>query len=262
MQMDVPKQFVYRHSIRTPPVARVNTHCNLHSLNIINNVLLRHHLNDRWEIGCFPHILKFSGQKQFFSGKLCINLLCREIVYPDARDDEMWFDVGGHAMRFGKLEFMLCTGLRFGNIPHFARVKARAKPESVHARYFGGQGTCEVDIVRVLEAGQFREEEDALKMAYVFVVFNVFIGKDDRAIVPNWLWCLVEDLPTFESFPWGTFIYSMTLHWLRNALTPDRIEGMRNSNHPVSKKSNEIGINIYGFIWALEVSNMIFIEAI
>ncbi|KAI9198724.1 hypothetical protein LWI28_021213 [Acer negundo] len=50
--------------------------------------------------------------KEFFSGKLCHILLYRELIYPGARPDEIWFRVSQRAVRFGKEKFLVVTGLR------------------------------------------------------------------------------------------------------------------------------------------------------
>ncbi|KAL5751795.1 hypothetical protein ACOSQ2_022302 [Xanthoceras sorbifolium] len=89
---------------------------------------------DRWINRVFGHFLRMRGD-QYFGGKLCHILLCREIEYSVAR--EVWFKIGGKAMRFGKEEFLLCTGLKFGPLLDGIVSHYTANNDSVHDRYFG-----------------------------------------------------------------------------------------------------------------------------
>ncbi|KAK3218599.1 hypothetical protein Dsin_012569 [Dipteronia sinensis] len=59
--------------------------------------------------------------------------------------------------------------------------------------------------------------DDALKMTYLLMVAQFFGTDEGRTSVPAWLWPLVEDEKTFTSFSWGTYIFDVTLYWLKNA---------------------------------------------
>ncbi|KAL5767454.1 hypothetical protein ACOSQ2_014237 [Xanthoceras sorbifolium] len=88
---------------------RVNMYCHIRELKTLQDVLSKDNMLDKWKECVFS---RFSRMRcdQLFIGKLCHSLLCREIHYPEAREDEIWFAVGGHAIRFGKEEFLLHTG--------------------------------------------------------------------------------------------------------------------------------------------------------
>ncbi|KAL5766227.1 hypothetical protein ACOSP7_016844 [Xanthoceras sorbifolium] len=115
-------------------------YCCIGELKTLQDVLSRDNMLDRWTQGVFG---RFSGMQgdQLFSGKLCHSLLCREIHYPGAREDEIWFAVGGHAIRFGKEEFLLCTDLKFGPLPGAMVSKIKIVYDSVHVRLFDGLPT-------------------------------------------------------------------------------------------------------------------------
>ena len=70
----------------------------------------------------------------------------------------------------------------------------------------------------------------------------LLLGHDERAYVEDFMWTLVEDLHAFEAFPWGTYIYSQSLHYLRLATKKDKLTSK------VGKK-----INLYGVVWAFQV---------
>ncbi|KAK0574577.1 hypothetical protein LWI29_025685 [Acer saccharum] len=59
--------------------------------------------------------------------------------------------------------------------------------------------------------------DDALKMVYILMVVQFFGIDEGRTSIPAWLWLLVEDEKAFTSFLWGSYIFDVTLYWLKNA---------------------------------------------
>ncbi|KAK2662136.1 hypothetical protein Ddye_000710 [Dipteronia dyeriana] len=88
--------------------------------------------------------------------------------------------------------------------------------------------------------GQFEQPKDGLKMALVLIANNVLFGQDLRRKVSLWLFALVEDLKSFDSFPWGSYVYMMTIHYLR--------QGFQSAN---ASRKVVAYYNLYGFPWAL-----------
>ncbi|KAK0581698.1 hypothetical protein LWI29_016927 [Acer saccharum] len=157
----------------------------------------------RWEQGVFKQFLTMG--KEFFSGKLCHILLCRELNYPGARLDEMWFRVGQRVVKFGKEEFLFVTGLRFEPMLESVKSLSKVAQGSVHHRYFGGSLTPLKDILGRLSREGFDEAEDVIKLGYVYFLCHIMLGREYRWKVPDWIWGLVEDITAFEAFPWGAF---------------------------------------------------------
>ncbi|KAK3219500.1 hypothetical protein Dsin_013470 [Dipteronia sinensis] len=59
--------------------------------------------------------------------------------------------------------------------------------------------------------------DDALKMECLLMV-SQFFGIDEALIaIPGWLFSLIEDIDAFERFPWSSYIFYVTLFWLKNA---------------------------------------------
>ncbi|KAK3225466.1 hypothetical protein Dsin_005328 [Dipteronia sinensis] len=79
-------------------------------------------------------------------------------------------------------------------------------------------------------------------MALVLIANNVLFGQDLRRKATLWLFQMVEDLEAFSSFPWGSYVYMMTIHYLR--------QGFRSANAPLKHIAH---YNLYGFPWALEI---------
>ncbi|KAK0603230.1 hypothetical protein LWI29_002724 [Acer saccharum] len=74
------------------------------------------------------------------------------------------------------------------------------------------------------------------------------LGREYRWKVPDWIWGLVEDIIAFKAFPWGTYIYSVTIYWLGTALD-DRTKGRKQNRNYSSRQ--DLGYCLYGFPWAL-----------
>ncbi|KAK3219238.1 hypothetical protein Dsin_013208 [Dipteronia sinensis] len=85
-------------------------------------------------------------------------------------------------------------------------------------------------------AGGFDQPKDGLKMTLVLIANNVLFGQDLRRKVTLWFFQMVEDLETFNSFPWGSYVYMMTIHYLR--------QGYRPVNAPLKHIAH---YNLYGF---------------
>ncbi|KAL5840628.1 hypothetical protein ACOSQ3_013293 [Xanthoceras sorbifolium] len=86
--------------------------CHIGDMGILRKVIIREGQLEKWKHGVFGKFLGIRGD-QLFSGKSYHSLLHRKIEYPIDMDDEIWFNVGGDRVRFGKDEFLLCTGLKF-----------------------------------------------------------------------------------------------------------------------------------------------------
>ncbi|KAK3210440.1 hypothetical protein Dsin_015146 [Dipteronia sinensis] len=52
-------------------------------------------------------------------------------------------------------------------------------------------------------------------MALVLFANNILFGQDYRRQVTYWLLSLVEDIEAFNLFPWGHYVFKMTLHYIR-----------------------------------------------
>lgn len=71
---------------------------------------------DIFEKGPLGHFLQIPLFRQISAPQLIHQVLLREVTFPGARKDEKWFEIGGQIYRYGKQEFILITGLRFGAI--------------------------------------------------------------------------------------------------------------------------------------------------
>ncbi|KAK2656149.1 hypothetical protein Ddye_009201 [Dipteronia dyeriana] len=172
------------------------------------------------------------------------NLMLRHICIPGVtREDEFHFLVGGKVAKFMKREFCLVTNLKFGVMSDIFLKTYHVISGGIHDRYFGGDENLQLKHVwEKFMGGQFEQPKDGLKMALVLIANNVLFGQDLRRKVSLWLFALVEDLKSFDSFPWGSYVYMITVHYLR--------QGFRSAN---ASRKVFTHYNLYGFPWTLWV---------
>ncbi|KAK3229390.1 hypothetical protein Dsin_001271 [Dipteronia sinensis] len=90
-----------------------------------------------------------------------------------------------------------------------------ATEDGFHVRYFENDENIRLtDVWTRFLTGGFDQPKDGLKMALVLIANNVLFGQDLRRKVALWLFKMVEDLEAFNSFPWGSYVYIMTIHYL------------------------------------------------
>ncbi|KAK3224330.1 hypothetical protein Dsin_011355 [Dipteronia sinensis] len=220
-----------------------NLYCNLNGLPDIVKVLQKVGELQELRKTCFGHLLGFPKELTFSSGVLH-NLLLRQIHVPGVTGaNELHFFVGGKLAKFSQREFCLVTGLKFGVMSDIFLKPYAATKDGIHVRYFANNENIRLtDVWARFMAGGFDQPKDGLKMALVLIANNVLFGQDLRRKATLWLFQMVEDLEAFSSFPWGSYVYMMTIHYLR--------QGFRSANAPLKHIAH---YNLYGFPWALEI---------
>ncbi|KAK2645561.1 hypothetical protein Ddye_020756 [Dipteronia dyeriana] len=221
-----------------------------------NLVLLRHR-------NLLLHLVRFSTEmenmnfeeflikpRKFWLNKSTINLYSSLNGLPETakicipgvtREDEFHFLVGGKVAKFTKREFCLVTDLKFGVMSDIFFKTYHVISGGIHDRYFAGDENLQLKHVWEKFIGdQFEEPQDGLKMALILIANNVWFGQDLRRKVSLWLFALVEDLKSFDSFQWGIYVYMMTIHYLR--------QGFRSVN---ASRKVVAHYNLYGFPWTL-----------
>ncbi|XP_052179901.1 uncharacterized protein LOC127793158 [Diospyros lotus] len=237
-------KFTYVHAHRIlPPGMRVTTHCGIKHLEAMRRALDRYKLLDRFLQGPLGHFLKMPLSLHLTAPQLIYHVLLREVTFSSAHHDEMWFEIGGTPYRYGRQEFILISGLRFGAIDRESLEPKPIEPESLRARLFPQhkKGVTGDDLELLISTKEDMVSEDALKLIYIAVVDMFLLGQDERGHVDDFLWTMAEDLQAFEMFPWGTYVYSKSQHYIRLATKERKLTGEG------GKK-----INLYGFVWAFQ----------
>ncbi|KAK0582621.1 hypothetical protein LWI29_027732 [Acer saccharum] len=184
-----------------------------------------------------------------FSGCIVHRLLLRELHH-DGPTDEMRFMLGSRSVRFSKVEFCLITGLKFGVIPDMTQIEE--VENGLHQRYFNSRDSITLEELqaRILQ-GEWQQQYDVVKLCLVLLLNCFLIGLDEREYIPIWQLRLVDDLVSFEAFPWGSHVYKYSIYGFINALHgrrqrfQERQEKKGIENHKKEKYS------IFGFSYAL-----------
>ncbi|KAK3225461.1 hypothetical protein Dsin_005323 [Dipteronia sinensis] len=100
-----------------------------------NQILDRAGQKAEFETSCFCHCLDFP-KGGYFQAQFIHSLLLRQICIPGCSEDELRFGLGKTKVKFGKREFYLCTGLKFGRLSDIASREYEVAPGGIHARYF------------------------------------------------------------------------------------------------------------------------------
>ncbi|CAA0827336.1 Unknown protein [Striga hermonthica] len=198
-----------------------------------------------FEESCFGHLLRFDGQA-YYSGRLLLALLGREVFLRDAREKERWFRIRDNNYKFGKVEFCQISGLKFGG-SEFIPEDNESLPaiDGIYRRHYDEKSVIGGDLLRDFTNGHFQNNpDDALKAAMILIVHFFLFAPGPRSAVPLWLWTLVENSDMFGKFPWGTFSFQRLYHCLDGISAPDN--------------GCDIQLNIHGFlmpfqIWACEM---------
>ena len=184
---------------------------------------------------------------------------------------------------FGRVEFCLLTGLKFGyfNLEDFENA-----PTPLVQRIFPHlqSAVTLLDLLKLFEGPDFLklEEQDAIRLCLVIFVEFILCGREPRHEVQTFLFALVEDLDAFDDFPWGSYCWVPTYYSLRNAawehipehlkINDSKVNKLRKSKKKVlradeetdegngDEKTDDEKLNkytLYGFIWGFKVCLLI-----
>ncbi|KAK2637660.1 hypothetical protein Ddye_025455 [Dipteronia dyeriana] len=131
----------------------------------------------------------------------------------------MWFGFGKSKGRFGQEEFCLCSGLKMGQLTEGFSYHNEVLKDSMLSRIFKGKRPTVEVLYATLSKITSKQSEDAYTTLSIYMV-SQFFGIDDRRTTSifGWLFSLVEKEEEFKKFPWGSYIFSFTLHFLKSVL--------------------------------------------
>ncbi|EOY19247.1 Uncharacterized protein TCM_044253 [Theobroma cacao] len=160
-------------------------------------------------------------------------------------DHELWFAIGKSKARLSKQEFCLITGLKFGPMLDVFKRPYEVAVDGIHARYWNGEDSVKLQaLLDTFREGNFQRPGDATKMALILIANNILFGQDYRRRVTPWLLSLVEDIDAWNVFPWGHYIWKLTLDYL--------LKGFEVPDLSVTKETR-LRYNIYGFAWVIQL---------
>ncbi|PWA95504.1 uridine kinase-like protein [Artemisia annua] len=174
-------------------------------------------------------------------------ILQTEYIPEQPKNDEILFRVGGHELRFGREEFCLITGFRFGTINHSSEGTCHIPfRDRVFSHIPGNIKGSDVASVFKDSFDQI-SDLDAVRICLLLLLEIGFMGRQPRFVIDEELLRLVEDLDSWNTFPWGSYIWNWTYPQLAGALQTRRGLHLSNLETKVAKYT------LVGFIWAFKI---------
>lgn len=184
----------------------------------------------------------------------------RYVENPDI-NTPLYFDIRGNTLEFGRQDMCLILGFRFGtvSIDHlkkrqsgfgkrmltFLKERRTEKITKISVEY----------LYRVLsDQDEFEElsNDDAVRVCLLIYLENIFMGKQERNVIPNEILVLVDDIYAWNAFPWGEYIWAEFHKKIYNVVPKLRDRHMIE----IAAKGNAYTATytLCGFAFALKVS--------
>ncbi|GJW64065.1 phospholipase-like protein [Tanacetum coccineum] len=125
-------------------------------------------------------------------------------------------------IQFGREEFCLVTGLRFG-VEYSDQYDNNEAPIPFRRRVFSsaidGQKIIGKTVEDLIESKRFYrlQDEDAVSLCCIGILQLVLLGVEDRHQVPNWILRLANDRDAWDKYPWGSYVWATLYSQLKDA---------------------------------------------
>ncbi|PWA92189.1 phospholipase-like protein [Artemisia annua] len=171
------------------------------------------------------------------------------------------YHIGDHYLQFGQKEFCLIIGFRFGKV---VTPKGR-KDSPFRVRVFPEKKTMAVksvkgtDLLKLLKGDRWSSisDDDAVRVCLLIACELLFMGREDRNVIPNHIMALVEDFQEWNAFPWGEYMWEKFYTRTVNVVPK---HSQHHLNEIETNPYYQPTYNLYGFCWAFKVriiSNLI-----
>ncbi|PWA39760.1 phospholipase-like protein [Artemisia annua] len=163
------------------------------------------------------------------------------------------YHIGDHYLQFGRKEFCLITGFRFGNVvtPKARKdspFSDRVFPEKKLMVVKGVKGTY---LLKLLRGDRWLTLSDyVVRVCLLIACELVFMGREDRNVIPTHIMALVEHFHEWNVFPWGEYM------WEKFYTRTVNVVPKHNQLHLNAIESNpyyQPTYNLYGFCWAFKI---------
>ncbi|GJZ01649.1 phospholipase-like protein [Tanacetum coccineum] len=114
-------------------------------------------------------------------------------------------------IQFGREEFCIVTGLRFG-VEHSDEYDNDEAPIPFRRRVFpsslDGKNIIGQTVEDLIESQRFYRlhDDDAVSLCCVGILQLVLLGVEDRRRVPDWILRLANDRVAWDKYPWGSYL--------------------------------------------------------
>ncbi|GJU04796.1 phospholipase-like protein [Tanacetum coccineum] len=181
-------------------------------------------------------------------------MLQRQCYVDDAHYDmPLIFYIHGRGLHFGRREFSLISGLRFGEVSFSCYSEGELKFLSRVFPHRVGLKITSLDLIGVLEDEEFFSkicDEDAVRVCLLLSLEVIFMGRKLVHEFDDTLMRLVENLEAWNAFPWGEHIW---IHLYKQMLNPvsnhkaEHLKGLHMSRNYVPTYT------LSGFVWSFKI---------
>ncbi|PWA79180.1 phospholipase-like protein [Artemisia annua] len=164
------------------------------------------------------------------------------------------YHIGDHYLQFGRKEFYLITGFRFGKV-----VTPKGRKDSPFSdRVFPEKKTMAVksvkgtDLLKLLRGDRWSSisDDDAVRVCLLIACELVFMGREDRNVIPNHIMALVEHFHEWNVFPWGEYMWDKFYTRTVNVVPK---HSQLHLNAIETNPYYQPTYNLYGFCWAFKI---------
>ncbi|GJZ53916.1 phospholipase-like protein [Tanacetum coccineum] len=187
---------------------------------------------------------------------------CKRRQIDDENDDDenvpLYYHINkDFSIPFGREEFCLVTGLRFG-VQNWAEYDTKERipfRRRVFPSYLDGQPITGIDIANMIIDQSFAQlyDNDAVSLCCLGILQLVILGVESRRDVPDWMLRLANDRVAWTKYPWDSYVWPTLYSQLRNANVK------RWSPLYVAQPTHEDDVktySIFGYTWAFKEMNV------
>ncbi|GJV93638.1 phospholipase-like protein [Tanacetum coccineum] len=157
-------------------------------------------------------------------------------------------------IQFGREEFCLVTGLRFGveNLADYDDVESRIPfRRRVFPSYLDGEPITGNMVFKIIDDELFDRlhDDDAVSLCCLGILQLVLLGVEGKRRIPDWLLRLANDRVGWDNYPWGSYVWPTLYSQLKNANV--RRWPKLYATQPTSEIDKKT-YSIFGYTWAFK----------
>ncbi|GJZ59798.1 phospholipase-like protein [Tanacetum coccineum] len=167
-------------------------------------------------------------------------------------DMPLIYYVEGHSLHFGRPEFALITGMRFGTTRFCSYTSADLKFRNRVFPHKVGLVVTILDVLGVIEDEvMFGNlcDEDSVRLCLILALEVIFMGRLLTCPVDDSLFGLVENLEAWNVFPWGEHVWTQLYDSIKNVVVK------HSDTHYLGLKKDRNYVPTYtltGFVFAFQ----------
>lgn len=181
-------------------------------------------------------------------------MLTKQHQVDDAHYDmPLVYYVEGQSLHFGRPEFALITGFRFGTVSFRLYDSGEVKFRNRIFPHRIGLRVTNLDLIAVIEDEELFckiSDEDAVRVCLLLVLEVIFMGRLLTNEVDDKLMRLVESLEAWNVFPWGEHIWTNLYDEIVDVISK---HSQKHLQHLKKDRMHVLTYTLGGFVFAFQV---------